>query len=91
VSEPEGTVRWFGPNWRSPANDLSAEIPAPVGETCECNRLIEEGQQGIRIPHLGGDHEWTYYHLYCFLENVLPGELLLETLQKNPRVQGPPL
>lgn len=65
-------MKRFGPSWGAPACDEHSSVPlvaTPVGELClYCNFRIQEGDQGLILPHLGVvvQHE-TPCHLFCFL------------------------
>lgn len=81
-------MKWFGSPW--PSEELRAPVceddadrvpPPPPGEDCIlCGQVIEEGAQGVMMPHLTADktspwiswYEARYSHLDCLISNVLP-------------------
>ena len=73
MSEPYGTVRWFGPTWGAPVNDPANEIPTPFGEECaQCGlKIRDERERGLTLPYShDGVVERIVYHHLCFLEAV---------------------
>lgn len=64
-------LQWFGEHWGAPVCDWSARQPTPVGSTCVlCCVPIEEGAQGLLVPHIAQVTERKPWHLDCFLRSV---------------------
>lgn len=78
-------MQWFGDPWpsaerRAPVcEDDKDRVPLPPGELCGmCGNLIEEGSQGVVMPHQSFSDimpgmvvtEIRYHHLDCILRNV---------------------
>lgn len=81
-----GTIRWFGPTW---GQDPRTEIPVPAGEEClVCTAVIEEHDQGVRLPRLSKEgNDCAYYHLRCFLLTVLDAQMAAEVIARNPGIK----
>lgn len=76
-------VRWFGPTWHAPINEVTLEAPTPVDDVCiYCNNPILLGQRGILM---WGSHsptpDWPWLlrvaeHITCFFASVgIPGRV----------------
>jgi hypothetical protein len=88
-SKPQGTVRWFGPSWDAPINDLTLEVATPDGSLCHvCERVIVLGDQGVSIPAVmtGQVMQRFAYHLTCWISEIVPVTLLAEV--RNPLIRG---
>jgi hypothetical protein len=72
LDEQFGTVRWFGQPWGAHLCVPETEVSLPAETVCsECTSLIEAGQSGVRVPHLGRRAAYSYFHIDCFRRVVL--------------------
>ena len=74
-------MNWFGEPW--PRADFRAPVceddalrvpPPPPGEECVlCGHPIQEGDRGLKIPHMAApraDGLLTYEWRYCHIEDI---------------------
>lgn len=70
----QGTMKWFGRRWDSPAYEDMPQIPAPVGAEClYCRELVDEEDAGLSIPHVKSrtEVETAYMHAECWLRAAI--------------------
>lgn len=74
----EANVHWFGPQWPSPeqpagvCEDLKLRVSFAVTTRCEgCAQRLREGDQGVRLGSAVGPPWFVYFHIRCFLAQVL--------------------
>ena len=66
-------VRWFGENWGAHVCDPELYAETPVGQECiQCNKKIEEGDQGLLIPSTFDEDTLpeSIWHLDCFVSSI---------------------
>lgn len=96
----DALIWWFGTVWNSPLLREGYEIRVPVRTKClGCNKPITESDRGAVTPcsaRVWGYWEMQFgeyvysvcsYHLSCFLEEVVGGDIGGEILH---RIQGAP-
>lgn len=93
-------IRWFGDTWGGPINDPLYQIDVPVGTKClECTGLVTERDRGVVVSCAtsvwgGWDLEaggYRYhvcsYHLLCWLNEVVGGELSHKIISRMTATQ----
>lgn len=65
-------MQYFGESWGAPINELSPQVPTPVGEPCAwCTLAIQDGDPGVLT-----DGTPTPYHRDCFMAHAVQGRML---------------
>lgn len=88
-----GTVRWFGTPWPSPekpapvCQDPRAQVDVPLGKICiSCSFAFRPSDQGVGIPFLSDEPPaYVWYHLRCWLRQVLPDAIVAYLPGDEPR------
>lgn len=76
VSDPQGTVRWFGTTWDALVCVPANHILTPTGMTCaRCEQAIEDEDQGVTVPLLAAPGQpWkalrSAWHLDCWFSEI---------------------
>lgn len=92
-------VRWFGQSWNASVCLPNNKVDIPVGTKClECNKKITERDRGLitacsgrlwgswQLAIGGYLHQVCSYHLACFLELVVGGQV--EDTEVERRMRG---
>lgn len=65
------SMRWFGRPWGAEFCRPETEVFLPADTFCMgCLGEIEPGASGVRMGHVGGGRNVSWFHLDCFLETI---------------------